>query len=199
MRHPSFFLNPQDSDGCQRGWREGVYQAMIPKTRFSVDPDDGELAAFGLRLHTKHITPPPRPHQQDSRPALPTFSDPSPPESLAPTKKPSTKIVSTASNWISSRRQKRRTSTRNGTRRVVASFSTPPPTTPTKQPNSSREQLDFIKEAKKKNKYETWHETSCRLILNAASDDADEAAEFILPSYLRIINSETAGMADREL
>ena len=53
-------------------------------------------------------TPPPRPHQQDSRPAHPTFSNPSPPESLAPTKKPSTKIVSTTSNWISSRTKRRK-------------------------------------------------------------------------------------------
>ena len=38
-------------------WCMGVYQATVPKTCFSINPDDGELAAFGLRLHTKHIKP----------------------------------------------------------------------------------------------------------------------------------------------
>ncbi len=63
------------------------------------------------------------------------------------------------------------------------------------------EQLDYIKEkdAKKKNMAEKWHPTSRRLVLNAALTDSDSPAEEIPPSYLRIINSDTAGMADREL
>jgi hypothetical protein len=36
-------------------------------------------------------------------------------------------------------------------------------------------------------------------VLNAASTDSDSPAKEILPSYLHIINSDTAGMADREL
>ena len=36
-------------------------------------------------------------------------------------------------------------------------------------------------------------------MLNTASTDSDSPAEEIPPSYLRIINSDTAGMADREL
>ena len=42
-------------------------------------------------------------------------------------------------------------------------------------------------------------ETSHRLVLNTASNDVNKAAKFIPPSYLRIIDSETAVMADREL
>jgi len=63
------------------------------------------------------------------------------------------------------------------------------------------EQIDYIKEkdAKKKKKAEKWHPTSRRLVLNAASTDSDSPAEEIPPSYLRIINSDTAGMANREL
>ena len=62
-------------------------------------------------------------------------------------------------------------------------------------------QLDYIKEkdAKKKNNAEKWHPTSQRLVLNAASTDSNSPAEEIPPSYLCIINSDTAGMADREL
>jgi hypothetical protein len=64
-----------------------------------------------------------------------------------------------------------------------------------------REQLDFIKEkeAKKKNKAEKWHATSRRLVLNAASTDSDSPADDISMSYLAIIISDTAGMADKEL
>jgi hypothetical protein len=64
-----------------------------------------------------------------------------------------------------------------------------------------REQLDFIKEkeVKKKNKAEKWHPTSRRLVLNAASTNSDSPAENIPVSYLTVINSDTAGMADKEL
>jgi hypothetical protein len=62
-------------------------------------------------------------------------------------------------------------------------------------------QLDYIKEkdAKKKNKVEKWHPTSQRLVLNAVSIDSNSPTEEIPMSYLRIINSDTTGMADREL
>ena len=36
-------------------------------------------------------------------------------------------------------------------------------------------------------------------MLNLVLTDSDSPAEEIPPSYLRIINSDTAGMADREL
>jgi hypothetical protein len=64
-----------------------------------------------------------------------------------------------------------------------------------------RKQLNYIKakDAKKKNKAEKWHPTSQRLVLNAASTDSDSPAEEIPASYLRIKNSETAGMANKEL
>jgi hypothetical protein len=63
------------------------------------------------------------------------------------------------------------------------------------------EQLDYLKakDAKKKNKAEKWHPTSRRLVINAASTDGDSPADKIPKTYLRIINSETAGMADKEL
>jgi hypothetical protein len=63
-----------------------------------------------------------------------------------------------------------------------------------------REQLDYlkVKDAKKKNKAEKWHPTSRRLVINAASTDGDFPADEIPETYLRIINSETAGMADKE-
>jgi hypothetical protein len=65
------------------------------------------------------------------------------------------------------------------------------------------EQLDYIKEkdAKKKNKAEKRHHTSQRLVLNVASIDSNSPAEAeeIPKSYLCIINSNTAGMANREL
>ncbi len=62
-------------------------------------------------------------------------------------------------------------------------------------------QLNFIKEkeAKKKNKAEKWHTTSRRLVLNAALTDSSSPAEDIPTSYLTVINSDTAGMADKEL
>ncbi len=63
------------------------------------------------------------------------------------------------------------------------------------------EQLDCIKEkeAKKKNKVEKWHATSRRLVLNAASTNSNSPAEDIPASYLTVINSNTAGTADKEL
>jgi hypothetical protein len=62
-------------------------------------------------------------------------------------------------------------------------------------------QLDYIKEkdARKKNKAETWHHTSQHLMLNAASIDSNSPTKEIPKSYLCIINNDTAGMADREL
>jgi hypothetical protein len=64
-----------------------------------------------------------------------------------------------------------------------------------------RKQLDYIKakDAKKKNKAEKWHPTSRRLVLNAALTNSNSPAKEIPTSYLRIINSKTAGMADKEL
>ena len=52
---------------------------------------------------------------------------------------------------------------------------------------------------RKKNKAEKRHPTSRRLVLNAASTYSDSPSEEIPPSYFRIINSNTEGMADREL
>jgi hypothetical protein len=140
-------------------WCMGVHQASVPETRFSVDPDDDELAAFSLRLHSEHIMPA---------------------TTTAPTGLP--------------------TGTSDVFRSLAAGI-TRSHEEAEHQNRLHREQLDFIKdkEAKKKNKYEKWHDTSRRLVLNAASEDADEAADSIPSSYLRIINSETAGMADREL
>jgi hypothetical protein len=64
-----------------------------------------------------------------------------------------------------------------------------------------RKQLDYIKakDVKKKNKAEKWHPTSRRLVLNAALTDSNSPANEIPETYLRIINSKTAGMADKEL
>ncbi len=64
-----------------------------------------------------------------------------------------------------------------------------------------REQLDYIKakDAKKKNKAEKWHTTSQCLVPNAASTDSNSPANEIPKTYLRIINSNTTGMADKEL
>jgi hypothetical protein len=64
-----------------------------------------------------------------------------------------------------------------------------------------RKQLDYIKakDAKKKNKAEKWHPTSRHLVIIAASTNSNSPAEEISASYLRIIISETAGMADKEL
>ncbi len=64
-----------------------------------------------------------------------------------------------------------------------------------------REQLDFIKEkeARKKNEAEKWHATTRRLVLNAASTNSNSPAEDIPTSYLTIINSDTAGMAEKEI
>jgi hypothetical protein len=63
------------------------------------------------------------------------------------------------------------------------------------------EQLDNIKEkdTKKKNKAEKWHPMSQRLVLNAVSINSNSPVKEIPESYLCIINSNTAGMADREL
>ncbi len=46
---------------------------------------------------------------------------------------------------------------------------------------------------------EKWHPTSQLLVINAASTDRDSPAEEIPASYLQIINSKTASMADKEL
>ena len=46
---------------------------------------------------------------------------------------------------------------------------------------------------------EKWHPTSQRLVLNAVSIDSNSPTEEIPMSYLCIINSDTTGMADREL
>ncbi len=63
------------------------------------------------------------------------------------------------------------------------------------------EQLDYIKakDAKKKNKAEKWHPTSQRLVINTALTDSNSPAKEIPASYLQIINSKTAGMANKEL
>ena len=137
-------------------WCMEVYQATVPKTCFSVDPDDGELAAFGIHRYTKHINP--------LTTTMPTG------------------LPSTTSNVV----------------RSLAASITCTHKEAEHQNQLHREQLDFTKdkEAKQKNKYEKWHETSRHLVLNAASN---KAAKFIPPSYLRIINSKTVGMADREL
>ncbi len=137
----------------------GSPPSNCPRDSFSVDPDDGELAAFGLHLHSEHIMPP---------------------TATAPTGLP--------------------TGTSDVFRSLAAGI-TRSHKEAEHQNCLHHKQLDFIKdkEAKKKNKYEKWHEMSHRLVLNVASEDADEAADFIPSSYLRIINSETAGMADREL
>jgi hypothetical protein len=55
------------------------------------------------------------------------------------------------------------------------------------------------KDAEKNNKAEKWHLASQRLVLNAGSIDSDSPAKEIPKSYLLIINSDHAGMADREL
>ncbi len=64
-----------------------------------------------------------------------------------------------------------------------------------------RKQLDYIKEkdAKKKNKGEMWHPTIQCLVLNGASIDSNSPAKEVPKSYLCTINSDTMGMADREL
>jgi hypothetical protein len=69
------------------------------------------------------------------------------------------------------------------------------------QKKIQREQLDYLKakDAKKKNKAEKWHHTSRRLVINAASTDGDSPADKIPETYLPLINSETTGMADKEL
>jgi hypothetical protein len=46
---------------------------------------------------------------------------------------------------------------------------------------------------------EKWHHTSQHLVLNATSINSNSPTKEIPKSYLRIINSNTAGMADREL
>jgi len=87
------------------------------------------------------------------------------------------------------------TDTANILRSLAASISR------TSEEAEHQNKLDYIKEkdAKKKNKAEKWQPASRRLMLNAASTDSNSPAEEIPPSYLRIVNSNTAGMADREL
>jgi hypothetical protein len=62
-------------------------------------------------------------------------------------------------------------------------------------------QLNYIKEKdpKKKNKAEKWHPTSQHHVLDAAPTNGDTPAKEIPASYLCIINSNTAGMANKEL
>jgi hypothetical protein len=62
-------------------------------------------------------------------------------------------------------------------------------------------QLNYIKEkvAKKKNKAEKWNPTSQCLVINAASTNSNTPAKEIPASYLCIINSDAAGMANKEL
>ena len=62
-------------------------------------------------------------------------------------------------------------------------------------------QLDNIKEkdAKKKNKAVKWHPTNQCLMLHMVCINSNSPTEEIRKSYLRIINSDSAGMADREL
>jgi hypothetical protein len=64
-----------------------------------------------------------------------------------------------------------------------------------------RKQLNYIKakDAKKKNKAEKWHPTIRHIMINVASTNSDSPAKEIPKTYLRIINSKTAGMADKEL
>ena len=125
-------------------WCMGVHQATVPKTCFSVDPNDRELVAFGLRLHTKYINPP---------------------TTTAPTGLPSSisnvfrslaagitrtheeaehqnRLHRKQLDFIKDKEEKKRTSTRDGTRLVVALFSTPHPMTLTNQPNSSHHPED---------------------------------------------------------
>ena len=52
---------------------------------------------------------------------------------------------------------------------------------------------------KKKNKAKKWPTTSQRLVLNAASTSRNSPVDYIPASYLSIINSDTAGMANKEL
>ncbi len=64
-----------------------------------------------------------------------------------------------------------------------------------------RKQLDYIKEkdAKKKNKYKKWHSTSQYPVINAVLINSDTPSNNIPSTHLCIINSKTAGMADRVL
>lgn len=64
-----------------------------------------------------------------------------------------------------------------------------------------RKQLDFIKdkEEKKKNKAEKWRTTSHHLVLNVPSTDSNSPVDDIPASYLAVINSDTAGMTNKEL
>jgi hypothetical protein len=52
---------------------------------------------------------------------------------------------------------------------------------------------------RRKTRQKKWHPTSRRLVLNTASTNSNSPAKEIPVSYLRIINSKTAGMADKEL
>jgi hypothetical protein len=52
---------------------------------------------------------------------------------------------------------------------------------------------------KRKTKQKKWYSTSQCLVLNAASTNSNTPTEDIPASYLYIINSDTAGNADREL
>ena len=150
-------------------WCMGVAHGTIPETRFSLNPDDNDIDNFVAIRH------------RDKEPVVISIEedaaeiDPSTPRDST---SPSADILRMLSAGIAR------------THEEAAA-----------QNSLHREQLDFIKEkeSKKKNKWEKWHESSKRLVLNAASTNGDTAAEDIPESYLRIINSETAGMADKEL
>jgi hypothetical protein len=142
-------------------WCMGVHQGQVNETRFSVEPDDGELESHYTRLHLENIM-----------------------SSLASASAASTSTADTYDIL-----------------KTLAAGITHTHEEAENQNKIQREQLDYIKEkdAKKKNKVEKWHSTCRRLVLNAASTDSDSPADDIPASYLQIINSDTAGMADREL
>ncbi len=148
-------------------WCMGVAHGTIPETCFSLNPDDNDIDNFVAIRH------------QDKEPVVISIEedaaeiDPSTPRDST---SPSADILRMLSAGIAR------------THKEAAA-----------QNSLHREQLDFIKEkeSKKKNKWEKWHESSKRLVLNAASTNGVMAAEDIPESYLRIINSETAGMADK--
>ncbi len=142
-------------------WCLGVHQGKVAETRFSLAPDDGELADWSAHLHRENILP-----------GIATAG------TLPASSEDTAAILRSLAAGIS------RTSEEAENQNKL-----------------QRKQLDYIKakDAKKKNKAEKWHATSQRLVLNAASTDGDSPADEIPESYLRIINSKTAGMADKEL
>ncbi len=138
-----------------------MHQGKVAETRFSLAPDNGELADWSARLHRENILP-----------GIATAG------TLPASSEDTATILQSLAAGIS------RTSEEAENQNKL-----------------QREQLDYIKakDAKKKNKAEKWHATSQCLVLNAASTDGNSPANKIPESYLRIINSKTAGMADKEL